>query len=234
VLDVLELLPGTAGAIGANREDAVIGLDGRRAAERALLRRPCPARALLAPLDDRRDHLRDDVAGAHHDHLVALADVLALEVLLVVQGRGADGDARDVDRLEHRERKQVARAPDVPDDLVQPGRGGRRGELPRDGPARLAPGDTQFALQAAVVDLGDDAVDLEVEGLAPVLPPAAALGHLIDPVQDRDVVIDLEAALAQPLERLGMAGGLPAPQRRDPVAPDRERPGGGDRGVELP
>ena len=45
--------------------------------------------AVLA-LDDvrrRRDHLRDHVAGALHDHVVARAHVLARDVLLVVQRR---------------------------------------------------------------------------------------------------------------------------------------------------
>ena len=37
----------------------------------------------------RRDDLGDHVAGPHHDHLVAVAHVLAREVLLVVEGRGA-------------------------------------------------------------------------------------------------------------------------------------------------
>ena len=47
-----------------------------------------------------RDDLRDHVAGAQDDHLVADADVLAREVLLVVQRRQLHGDAADVDRLE--------------------------------------------------------------------------------------------------------------------------------------
>ena len=62
------------------------------------------ARALLAALDQRRDDLGDHVAGPHHHDLVADPDVLARQVLLVVEGRGGDGDAADVDRLEHRER----------------------------------------------------------------------------------------------------------------------------------
>ena len=69
---------------------------------------------LLAFLDQRRDDLGDHFAGAHHHHLVADPHVLAGQVLLVVQGRRADGDAADVDRLEHRERHQVAGAADVP------------------------------------------------------------------------------------------------------------------------
>src|SRR5512132_4727003 len=125
-----------------------------------------------------------------------------------------------MDGLEHGEREQVSGAADVPDDLAElRGRGGR-GELPGDRPARLPPGDAQLALQAAVIDLDDDSVDLEVERLAAALPPAAALGHLVDSVQDRDVLVDLEPALPEPLERLRVAGRPPAPKGRDSVAPD--------------
>ena len=44
---------------------------------------------LLDDVRRRRDDLRDHVAGAQHDHLVARAQVLAREVLLVVQRRHA-------------------------------------------------------------------------------------------------------------------------------------------------
>ena len=52
-------------------------------------------RAALA-LDDvrrRRDDLRDHVAGAHDDHVLARADVLAHDVLLVVERRELDRHA---------------------------------------------------------------------------------------------------------------------------------------------
>ena len=67
----------------------------------------------------RRDDLRDHVAGAQDDHVVAGADVLAREVLLVVQRRRLHGDAADVDGLERRERVQVAELADVPVDRVE-------------------------------------------------------------------------------------------------------------------
>ena len=110
VLDVLEGLPGAAGAVRADREDGVLGLHRLGAAGGAFLRRLRLARALLAFLGQRRDDLGDHVAGAHHDHLVADPDVLARQVLLVVEGRGGDGDAADVDRLEHRERAPGGRS----------------------------------------------------------------------------------------------------------------------------
>src|SRR5439155_13445685 len=213
VLYVLELLPGAAGAVWADREDAVLRLHRGRPAEGALLRRLRLAGALLPALDDRRDDLRDDVAGAHYDHLVSLADVLASQVLLVMQRRRAHRDPADVNGLEHRERQQMAGAADVPDDLVELRGGGRRGELPGNGPARLTPGHPQLPLQTAVVDLDHHAVDLEVQGLPPALPPATALGDLVDAVQDRDVLVHPEAPVAKPLEGLGVAGRLPALQR---------------------
>ena len=98
------------------------------------------------------------------------ADVLAREVLLVVQRRELDRDAADVDRLEHGERVQVAELADVPLHLVEPRDGGRGRELPRDRPARVAADGAEAPLQLEVVDLHHDAVDLEVERAAPLLP----------------------------------------------------------------
>src|SRR5262249_2444159 len=124
-------------------------------------------------------------------------------------------------------------AADVAEDAVELGGGGGRGELPGDGPARLAAGHAELPLQSAVVHLDHDPVDLEVERIAAALPPAAALSDLIDAVQDRDLVVDLEAPLAQPLERFGVALRLPTPQRGAAVAPDGQRSCGGDRRIQL-
>ncbi len=48
------------------------------------------------------DDLRDDVAGPLHDHAIALADLLAVDVLFVVQGGRRDRHAADLHRLELR------------------------------------------------------------------------------------------------------------------------------------
>jgi hypothetical protein len=66
-------------------------------------------------------HLRDDVARPQDDDLVAWADVLAGDVLLVVQRRELDGDPAHVHRLERGEGMQVAVLADVPEDVVQGG-----------------------------------------------------------------------------------------------------------------
>ena len=68
---------------------------------------------------ERADDLRDDVPGALHDDVVADPDVLAQDVVLVVQRRELDDDAADDDGLEHRERVQLAGAPDVDADVEE-------------------------------------------------------------------------------------------------------------------
>jgi hypothetical protein len=73
-------------AIGAAGEDRALELDGRRLADRAA-RGWMRGRRAIGALDHvrrGREHLRDHVTGAQHDHLLTLADVLAGEVLLVV------------------------------------------------------------------------------------------------------------------------------------------------------
>ena len=209
-------------------------LDRRGAAGRALLRRARPPQApALAALDQRRDHLGDHVAGARDHDLVALADVLAGQVLLVVEGGLADGDTTDPDRLELGERDQVADPADVPDHLAQRRRRRHRRELPGDREAGLAANDAELAPERPFVDLDDDAVDLVVEPLAALLPPAAAIDHSLDTLVLGDLSLEREAGLAQPLELVGVGGVLDPPARSDPVGPEPKRPRGGDPRIEL-
>src|SRR3989454_746811 len=83
----------------------------RRGAHRAFLghrealRRPARALALHA------DDFRNDIAGAAHDDRVADPDILAPELVLVVQGRVGDGGAAHEHRLEARHRGQGPGAP---------------------------------------------------------------------------------------------------------------------------
>ncbi len=85
----------------------------------------------------------------------------------------------DGDRREHRVRAQVAELADVPHHALQAGHGGRRRELPRHRPARVAPDRAEAALEIELVDLHDRAVDLEVELPAAALPLAALRDHLL-------------------------------------------------------
>ena len=124
-------------------------------------------------------------------------------------------------------------AADVPDDLVEPRGRRRRRELPGDRPARLPADHPQLAPERPLVDLDDDAVDLEVELVAAPLPPAAVLDDAVDVLVVAGVRVDLEASLAQPFELGGVGRQVEAPGGTEPVAPDGKRPARRDRRVEL-
>src|SRR4029078_9158784 len=94
-----------------------LGLDDLRAAQWAVRGHPKRLRPLLAR-QHRTNDLRDHVACALDDDLVALADVLAVDVLFVVQRRARDGDAADLDRLEDRPGVERSGATDADRDLL--------------------------------------------------------------------------------------------------------------------
>ena len=104
--------------------------------------RPSAACPATGPHD-----LRDDVAGALHDDGVADADVLARDLVLVVQRRVGDDDAADGDRLEPGDRRQRAGAADLDLDVAQHRRRLLGRELVRDGPARRARDEAEPLLQ---------------------------------------------------------------------------------------
>ena len=120
--------------------------------------------------EHRADDLRDHVAGALDDHDVALADVLAVDVLLVVERRLGDGDAADLDRLQLRPRVERARAADADVDLFSFVCRGHRRPLVGARPARAAVQRAEPLLLLDRVDLAHHAVDLVVELDAPRPP----------------------------------------------------------------
>src|SRR5262249_34053545 len=156
-------------------------LDDVRAAQGALFRHLERLRAGLV-LARRADDLRDDVPGALHDDDVALADVLAVDVLLIVQRCARDGDAADLDRLEHRPRVERARAADADRDLVQPRRRRHPRPLRRARPARPLVQRAEPTLLLERIDLDHDAVDLVVELDPLLLPFRASARHRLDRV----------------------------------------------------
>jgi hypothetical protein len=86
----------------------------------------------------------------------------------------------------------------------------------------VTPDDAQLALEGEVVDLHHNAVDLEVKRRAPLLPGVAGGQYLVDLVVDLDVAVDLEAVLAQPLERVEVRLELEPVELADAVAPHRQ------------
>ena len=107
--------------------------------------------------------MRDHVAGALHQNRVADAHVLALDLVLVVQGGVGDDDAADGHRLELGDRRQRARAADVDLDRLDDRRRLLGRELVRDRPARRARDEAEPLLQREIIDLVDDAVDVVAE-----------------------------------------------------------------------
>ena len=215
--------PSSGLMVGVPQAGHLAGGFGRRARFLRLLR-----------LGRRRHHLRDHVAGAHDDHLVALAHVLAAQVLLVVERGELHGHARHLHRLELRERDHVAGPAHVPGDPLELGGGRARRELPGDRPARLAADHAELALQLEVVDLDHHAVDLEVEPVAALLPGVAGGDDCVEVVVHLDVRVHPEAVLAQPLERLGLRASNSSPSSAPiAVAPHRQRPRGRELRVEL-
>jgi hypothetical protein len=184
-------------------------------------------------LTRRPDHLRDHVSGPLDDDEVALADVLAVDVLLVVERGVRDGHAAHVDGLELRPRIERARAPDADVDLPQLRDGRRRRPLVRARPARALVQRAEPSLLVEVVDLDDDPVDLVVELGTPRLPGATRLRDLLDGLQPLGVRVGAEAVVAEPEEHLPLRLRELALAHAESVDPQRQRALGRDARVEL-
>ncbi len=118
----------------------------------------------------RPDDLRDHVARALHDHRVALTDVLAVDVVLVVKRRVRDRHAADLHRLELGPGIERARPTDADVDLPERRLRRHRRPLVRPRPAWTAMQRAEPALLVERVHLDHDPVDLVVELRAPRLP----------------------------------------------------------------
>ena len=150
----------------------------------------------------RTHNLGDDVTGALHDHDIALADVLAAHVVLVMQRRVADRDTSNLHRFQHGDGDKRPGAAHVDADLQQLRLGGAGSELVGHRPARIAADDPQNVLHVVIVDFDDNAVDIIVEAGPALLPGAAFIvdgGITLVPTHPR---VDAEAVFAQPFERL--------------------------------
>ena len=180
------------------------------------------------------NHLRDHIAGPLHDHGVADANVLAVDVLFVVQRRMPHDHATDLDGLELGKRVERTRASDVDLDAEQ-FRGARRGrKLERDRPPRIATDGAQRRLQSKIVDLDDRAIDVVVQALAVAQDRMTRLADRLDPNHPLDAGIDRKATFTEPRQRLGLRRKRDPLQRTDRIAPKRQWSLGRDRRIELP
>ena len=144
------------------------------------------------PPRHRAHHLGDHVAGLAHHHRVAGPHVLGPHLVLVVEGGQRHGGAADEDRLQHGERGGLAGPTDRDRDVLQRGGPLLGRELVGDGPPRGPGRGAELALQGQVVDLDHHAVDLVVELVTVLLPPAAEGQRLVEAVDHLAFGVDRE------------------------------------------
>ena len=137
-------------------------------------------RVIRTQAEHRRDHPRDDVARFLDDDRVARADILARDVLGVVQRGHRDRGARKEDRLEDRIRRDRAGASDVDVDSLNLRMRLLCRELERRRPPWKLRGRPEPLAQCEVVDFHDDPVRLEVERSAFLRPFGAERDHVVD------------------------------------------------------
>ena len=182
-------------------------------------------------LDDGGNHVPRPLDA----HCVPHADVLLGDLAGVVQRGAAYRDAAHVDRAEQGHRRELARAADLDDDILDDRHFLARLELERDRPARRAGPEPEYLAVDLRIDLYHDAVDLEGELVAGGGEGAVERDRLLDRAADLHVRIDAEPPAREDLELVRMrVGGLGALERHDLVREKREGPPGRYAGVELP
>ena len=191
--------------------------------------------ALGPQREHRAEDLGDHVAGLAQDDGVAGADVLALDLVGVVQRGVLDGRAGDLGRLHDAVRRDPAGAPDVDPDLEELGVDLLGRVLERDRPPRRPAGRAEPALQRDVVDLHHDAVDLvghdRVPVLAGVLDVAPRRPSSVGSTRTWSEIGRPQAAQRLVGVRLGLSARSPA--GADAVADHAERAARGDPRVLL-
>jgi len=114
----------------------------------------------------RADDFRDHITGAAHDHGIADAQILARQLVEIVQRGIGHRGAADEHRLQARHRRQRAGAPDLQIDRQQCRQRFFGRKLVRDCPARRARHVAELALPVEAIDLVDHAVDVVRQLLA--------------------------------------------------------------------
>ena len=147
--------------IRAARHGLAFETHARRRADGAARGEAEALRPAPTPRGDHRDDLRNHVAGALHEHAVADAHVLALDLVLVVQRRARNADAADAHRPQPRYGRERSGAPDLHLDGFDDRHLLLGWELHGDRPARGARQVADLLLELEPVHLRHRAVDLD-------------------------------------------------------------------------
>ena len=169
--------------------------------------------------------------------MVADPDVLAADLVEVVEGGPGDGRAGDLGRREVRHRRERPGPPDVRHDVLDHRLDLLRRELVGDRPAGRPADDAEPGLLVEPVDLDDDAVGLVRQGVARLAPALQKRERAVDVEAGPPVRVHGEAEALEPIQRLRLAGDrLGAGTRavlQELVEPGRQAPAGGHGRVEL-
>ena len=239
MLEAFDRLGGADEMPGAAAHDVgdaglLVDLAQRRgAADRAGLREYIGLGARRALVEHDFQNLRDDVAGALHDDRVADAHVLPRDLVLVVQRGVRHHDAADRDRLQLRDRRQRAGAPDLNLDRLEHGRRPLGRELVRRRPARAARDEAQPLLERQIVDLVDDAVDVVAEARALSLDGAVMRQHLGGRPAELCQRVGRQAEALHRVDRAELRRGEGLADLAPGIGEEGERARGGDARVEL-
>ena len=158
-----------------------------------------------ALVEHRAHDLGNHVARLMHDDGVALAHVLAADLVDVVQRGARDGGAGDRHRVELGDRREHAGATHLDANLAQDGLLFLGRELKGDGPTRCASGKAQVELLLEAVDLYDHAVDVVIQVVAVLERLGTELVDLGRRGATSHVGVDAKASATQPVQELALA-----------------------------
>ena len=197
--------------------------DGRAAGGAAVRHRELALRAGALLLEDGGDG-GDDLAGLLDEDVVADADVLAADVVLVVERRAGDRRAAEPHGAQLGDGREDAGAADLHRDRLDDGLGALRRVLVGARPARRLGRRAERLVERAVVDLHDGAVHLERERVAERLQLVDRAQDLVEPAAAPRARLRGEPERGEALQERVLRGGVRlAAQRAEAVEHDRER-----------
>ena len=216
-----------AGGVDAAGRDLLLVAHQAGPAGRAVLGEP-ELLGLRRPLFlHDADHLGDHVAALLDHHQVADADVLALDLVGVVEGGALHRGARHRHRIEDGHRRDRPGAAHLQADLEEPGADLLGGELEGHGAARALAGAAEPLLLIEGVHLEHDAVHLVRQLVAGGLAAVVEGEDLFQAGAEGMLRVDRKAEAPEGVEAL-LVGAAAVSGQVDPVGEEPKPPAGHD------
>ena len=217
----------------AAQEGPVLIPDHRRAAHRTHGGHPVGHRLRRTPVQQHLHHLGDDLPCLLHHHCVAYADVLLLDIVLVVEAGGGDGGPRQADRLHHHLGGQHTGPSHLDHNVHDPAGLSLRGVLVGDGPAGRFGGAANNSTVRQGIQLYNCSIHIKGQPLPLLVEPADLPVDLLR-LRERFLGDHREALALQIGDGLTVAGEGPPLRQLQVEHPDVQIPFGADLGVQLP